>query len=64
MAYQPYNSGDKPGDSVRIRTDEEKSWDKKRSVIASNDRPCSYNVLNEKGNLIIRNHCHFIPTND
>ena len=45
----------KPGDTVRRRTDEEKTWDKKGSVIAPNDRPRSYNVLNEKGNLIIRN---------
>ena len=30
---------------------------KKGSVIAPNDRPRSYNVLNEKG-------CHLIPTNE
>ena len=42
----------KPGYTVRIRTDEEKTWDKKGSVIAPNGHPCS-NVLNEKGNLII-----------
>ena len=54
----------KPGDTVRIRTDEEKTWDKKGSVIAPNDRPRSYNVLNEKGNLIIRNCRHLIPTNE
>ena len=53
----------KPGDTVRIRTDEEKTWDKKGSVIAPNDRPRSYNVLNDKGNLIVRNPHHFIPTN-
>ena len=53
----------KPGDTIRIRTDEEKAWDKKGSVIAPNDRPRSYNVLNDKGNLIIRNPHHFIPTN-
>ena len=52
----------KSGDA-RIRTDEEKTWDKKESVVAPNDRPRSYNVLNEKRNLIIRNHCHLIPTN-
>ena len=53
----------KPGDTIRIRTDEEKAWDKKGSVIAPNDRPRSYNVLNDKGNLIIRNPHHLIPTN-
>ena len=52
----------KSGDA-RIRTDEEKTWDKKGSVIAPNDRPRSYNVLNEKGNLIIRNRRHLIQTN-
>ena len=45
----------KPGDTIRIRTNKEKTWDKKGSVIAPNDRPRWYNVLNEKGNLIIRN---------
>ena len=54
----------KPGDTVRIRTDEEKTWYKKGSVIAPNDRPRSYNVLNEKGNLIIRNRRHLIPANE
>ena len=54
----------KPGDTVRIRTDEEKIWDKKGSAIAPNDRPRSYSVLNEKGNLIIRNCRHLIPTKE
>ena len=36
----------KPGGTVRIRTDEEKTWDKKGSVIAHNDHPPLY-VLNE-----------------
>ena len=54
----------KPGDTVRIITDEEKTWDKKGSVSAPNDHPCLYNVLNEKGNLIIRNRRNLIPTNE
>ena len=54
----------KPGDTVRIRADEEKTCDKKGSVIAPNDHPCSYNVLNEKGYFIIRNRLHLIPTNE
>ena len=53
----------KPRDTIRIRTDEEKTWDKKGSVTSPNDRPGSYNVLNEKGNLIIRKRYHLIPTN-
>ena len=47
----------KPGDIIRLRTDKEKTWDQKGSVIAPNDHPHWYNFLNEKGNLIIRN-CH------
>ena len=54
----------KPGDTIRIKTDKEKTWDKKGSVIATNDCCCSYNILNEKGNLIITNHHHLIPTNE
>ena len=29
-----------------------------------NDRPHSYNVLNERGNLLIRNRRYLIPTNE
>ena len=54
----------KPGDTIRIKTDEEKTWDKEESVIVPNDRPRSYNVLNEKGSLIIRNRRYLIPTNE
>ena len=53
----------KPGDAVRIIT-EAKTQDKNGSVIAPNDRPSSYNVLNGKGNLITRNRHHLIPTNE
>ena len=48
----------KPGDARRMRTNEEKTWDKKGSVIAPNDCPHTYNILNEKGNLIIINCYH------
>ena len=54
----------KLGDTVKIRTDEEKTWGKKGSIIAPNDRPRSYNVLNEKGNLVIRNRRNLILTNE
>ena len=54
----------KPGNTTRIRTDEERAWDKTGSVIAPNDCSRSCNVLNEKGNLIVRNHRHLIPTNE
>ena len=54
----------KPGDAIRIKTNKEKTWDKKGSVIAPNDRCCSCNILNKQGNLIIRNHHHLSPTNE
>ena len=38
----------KPGDTIRIRANNEKHWEKKGSVIAPNDRPHSCNVLNER----------------
>ena len=52
----------KPGDIVRIRTDKEKTWDQKGSVIAPNDCTHSYNILNDTGNLIIKSHHHLILT--
>ena len=56
-------STSKPVDTVRIRVDKEKTWNKKGPVIALNDHPCLYNVLYGKGNLTIRNRCHLIATN-
>ena len=54
----------KSGDTVRVESEKEKTWDKKGSVIARNDRPRLYNVLKELGNIIIRNRHHLIPTNE
>ena len=54
----------KPGTTARIRTDEERAWDKTGSVIAQNDCSRSCNVLNKKGNLIVRNDRHLIPRNE
>ena len=48
------------GGTVRMRTNAEKTWGKKGSVISRNDRGRLYNVLNKKGNLIITNRCHLI----
>ena len=47
-----------------MRTNKDETWDKEGSVIAQNDHSRSFNVLNEKSNLIIRNHRRLIPTND
>ena len=53
----------KPGDTIRKRTNKEKTCNKKGSIFAPNDHACSY-VLNEKGNLIIRNLHQIIPINE
>ena len=53
----------KPGDNLRTRTNEEKTC-KKVSVIVPDDCLRPYNVLKEKGNLIIRNRRYLIPTNE
>ena len=37
---------------------------RKDRLLPPNDRPLSYNVLNEKDNLIIRNRRHLIPTSE
>ena len=52
----------KAGDTIKIRTNKEETWDKIGSVIAPNNCPGSY-VLNVKGNFVIRNHRHLISTN-
>ena len=52
------------GNTVRICTDEQNLWDKKGIVIKQNNRPRSYDVLNENGNVMIRNRRHLIPTNE
>ena len=54
----------KLGDIVRTRTKKKKTLDEKGSVIGPNDRPHSYNAINEKGNLIIRNRFQLIPANE
>ena len=51
------------GNTVRICTDEQNLWDKKCIVIKQNNQPPSYDILNENGNVIIRNRKHLIPTN-
>ena len=54
----------KHGDIIRIKTDKEKTWNKKGSLIAPNDRPRSYNALKEKCKLIIRRRLHLVLTNE
>ena len=46
------------------RADDQNLWDKEGIVINRNNWPRSYNVLNESGNVMIRNGRHFISTNE
>ena len=50
-----------PGTTVRIRTDEQHLWDKKGIVVSQNNRPRSYDILNQRRNILARNRRHLIP---
>ena len=60
----------KPKSSINLKTwryrqnKNRRTWYKKGLVIAPNDSPRSYNVLNEKANLITRNRRHLIQRNE
>ena len=49
--------------TTRIHADEQNLWNKKGIVIKQNNWPESYHVLNENGNVMIRNCRHLILTN-
>ena len=51
-----------PGTTARIQTYEQKLWDKKGIVASQNNRPRSYDILNEWGNILARNCRYLIPT--
>ena len=55
-----------PDTSVRIfdRNKRTGNWNKRGKVIAKRNEPRSYDVLNEKGNVIRRNRQHLIPTKE
>ena len=53
-----------PGTTVQIRTNEQNPWDKKGIVVSQNNRPRSYDILNERGNILARNRRHLIPTTE
>ena len=53
-----------PGKAVRIRADEQNIWDKKGIVVSQNNRPRSYDILNERGNILTRNRRHPLPTTE
>ena len=48
---------------MRIRTDKQNLRDKKDTVVNQND-PRSYDILNKRGNILVRNRCHLIPTTE
>ena len=49
---------------MQIRTDKKTLWDKKRIVVCQNNRPQSFDILNNWGNLLTRNSHHLIPTTE
>ena len=49
---------------MRIRTDEQNLWNKKGIVVSQNNRPRSYDILNERGKILARNRRHLIPTTE
>ena len=51
--------------TVRIQSkNKNDQWSKKGVVLTKRAEPRSYDVLNEKGNVIRRNRRHLIPTNE
>ena len=45
-----------------IRIDEQNLWDRKGIALSQNNRPWSYYILNERGNILASNRRHLIPT--
>ena len=50
--------------AIRICTNKKNLWDKNRVVINRNNRSRSCDILNENGNVVIRNRRHLIPTDE
>ena len=53
-----------PGSTVRVRYDTDKSWLKKGVVLDKRTEPRSFDILNEKGNVIRVNQRHLLPCKD
>ena len=53
-----------PDTIVRMRVNNDKDWDKKGIVVAKCPEPRSYDILNEKGNIVRCNRRHLIPCHD
>lgn len=50
-----------PGTPVRIRYDNDPSWSRKGEIIGKRSEPRSYDVMNEKGNVVRVNERHILP---
>ena len=53
-----------PGTTVRIRTDKDRDWGEQGKVVRKREEPRSYDVLNQRGNVVRRNRRHLIPTRE
>ena len=53
-----------PGDVVRMRLNNEKSWSQQGKVIETCKEPRFYNVMNERGNVVRRNRRHLLPSHE
>ena len=54
-----------PNTTVRIYSKSKYgNWKRKGKVVSVRNEPRSYNVLNEKGNIIRRNRWQLLPTNE
>ena len=50
-----------PKPTVRGRTDQQNLWDRKGFIVSENNRPRSYEIFNERGNILAGNPSHLIP---
>ena len=50
--------------TVRIRTDEDKSWSEMGKVVSKHPNSRSYNIPNSRGNVVRLNRRHLIPTKE
>ena len=70
QTYERYNKGAvdlmpiEPETTVRIYSKEKKNWSNKGKILSKSSQPRSYNVLNERRNVIRRNRRDLIPTNE
>ena len=55
----------RPNATVRIfKRSKTGNWRHKGKILSKRQEPRSYNVLNDKGNVVRRNRIHLLPTNE